>query len=315
MSDFKFACPHCQQSLEAPQELMGQVIDCPTCKGRIQLPPASGGSTQQAVTPPPIPSRRSAAPILANLDAANQAELQSVSNYRLVRKTLKTAGVGSIVFGLIGMGIGFVGMEENPVNAVLGLIGIFLLVEGIWVVSAPTPTGMIVDGIALLMLGVWNIFTTIANSASNGSDGPHFFAILGVWQIIWGFQSFGRYKRFSAMPMAKPSDATLKRIDELVKAITKAKATEQSDIVEFQTKTFTAQQVWKGRLSDDAAVFVEGSGQDIVFASRPEVEFVKQGKVLIGKTLKAKFKLRDREFAGTIAPESMDRFEAWKTRR
>jgi DNA-directed RNA polymerase subunit RPC12/RpoP len=38
MSDFKLKCPHCQQSLEAPEEMLGAVVDCPSCNGRIQLP-------------------------------------------------------------------------------------------------------------------------------------------------------------------------------------------------------------------------------------------------------------------------------------
>jgi len=38
MSDFKFNCPHCNQHLEAPQELMGQTLPCPSCNGAIRLP-------------------------------------------------------------------------------------------------------------------------------------------------------------------------------------------------------------------------------------------------------------------------------------
>lgn len=38
MTDFKFKCPHCEQSLEAPSGMMGEVIQCPMCKGSIQLP-------------------------------------------------------------------------------------------------------------------------------------------------------------------------------------------------------------------------------------------------------------------------------------
>jgi len=38
MSDYKFRCPSCQQSLAAPIELLGQVIECPSCEERIQLP-------------------------------------------------------------------------------------------------------------------------------------------------------------------------------------------------------------------------------------------------------------------------------------
>lgn len=38
MTDFKFNCPHCKQSLEAPEEMLGQQINCPSCNGAIKLP-------------------------------------------------------------------------------------------------------------------------------------------------------------------------------------------------------------------------------------------------------------------------------------
>ena len=42
MSDYKFHCPHCQQSLAAPLELLGHAIECPSCEERIQLPKSVG---------------------------------------------------------------------------------------------------------------------------------------------------------------------------------------------------------------------------------------------------------------------------------
>ena len=184
----------------------------------------------------------------------NLDDLQKISNYRLILKTLKPAGIGSMVFGAIAMAMGFGGMEENLLNAILGLLGLFLLVEGIWIYFAPTLKGLILDGIALLIIGFWNILITIADLAFGGGGGYVFFAILGLWQVIWGLQSFGRYKRLSAMPMIKPSDASLKQIDDLVKSITQAKVRLQPDIIEFKTTTFTAQQSWKGKLLQDSAV-------------------------------------------------------------
>lgn len=38
MSDSQFICPHCNQSLEAPEEMFGTAITCPTCNNLIQLP-------------------------------------------------------------------------------------------------------------------------------------------------------------------------------------------------------------------------------------------------------------------------------------
>jgi len=38
MSDMKFNCPHCEQPLEVPEEMLGDTIECPSCNGSIQLP-------------------------------------------------------------------------------------------------------------------------------------------------------------------------------------------------------------------------------------------------------------------------------------
>jgi len=38
MSDLKINCPHCNQSLEAPPELLGETVDCPACNKPIDVP-------------------------------------------------------------------------------------------------------------------------------------------------------------------------------------------------------------------------------------------------------------------------------------
>ena len=59
-------------------------------------------------------------------------------------------------------------------------------------------------------------------------------------------------------------------------------------------------------------MFVGPGGKDIIFARTKEVLFNCDGKVLLGKTLKAKFKIAGRSFNGTISPESFARYEEWK---
>ena len=51
MSDYKFNCPHCNQSLEAPADMLGEIIECPACSGSIQLPAPQ-------LAPPPLPRTR-----------------------------------------------------------------------------------------------------------------------------------------------------------------------------------------------------------------------------------------------------------------
>jgi DNA-directed RNA polymerase subunit RPC12/RpoP len=51
MSDFEFNCPHCEQTLEAPEDMLGQTIECPACNGSIDLP-----APEPEPEPPPRPA-------------------------------------------------------------------------------------------------------------------------------------------------------------------------------------------------------------------------------------------------------------------
>jgi len=61
MSHIVFTCPCCIQSIEAPEELANQLIDCPTCKETVEVPTGSRlAQTEVAIsseppsgTPPP----------------------------------------------------------------------------------------------------------------------------------------------------------------------------------------------------------------------------------------------------------------------
>ena len=54
MTDIKFNCQHCQRSLKAPEEkLRGQQINCPTCKGTIQVPDCRTVQQEPVTTVPP----------------------------------------------------------------------------------------------------------------------------------------------------------------------------------------------------------------------------------------------------------------------
>jgi hypothetical protein len=50
MSDMKFACPHCNQHLDTPEELRGTVVECPSCGKRIQAPPVTPPKLEPAST-------------------------------------------------------------------------------------------------------------------------------------------------------------------------------------------------------------------------------------------------------------------------
>ena len=96
-----------------------------------------------------------------DLPAVN--DLQQVAEYRRARKTLRAAGIGGLVFGGLALVTGVSMLAQNFLNIILIMIGLLLLAEGIWNVTYPTAVGILVDGAALILVGLWNIFITILN--------------------------------------------------------------------------------------------------------------------------------------------------------
>ena len=53
MSDVTFNCPLCKQSLEAPSDMVGQIIDCPSCNKKIKVSPQPPVPRGKFKLPPP----------------------------------------------------------------------------------------------------------------------------------------------------------------------------------------------------------------------------------------------------------------------
>lgn len=81
-------------------------------------------------------------------------------------------------------------MQASPAGKGLALLGLLMLVEGIWILIAPRPSGMILEGLTFTALGLWNLTA----SASGGSSSLLPIAVL---QLILGVKYFRRYPRFS----------------------------------------------------------------------------------------------------------------------
>lgn len=50
MSDINFDCPNCGQNLDAPPDLAGLFIECPSCASVIKVPAAPGRSAESVAT-------------------------------------------------------------------------------------------------------------------------------------------------------------------------------------------------------------------------------------------------------------------------
>jgi hypothetical protein len=246
---------------------------------------------------------------------ADVEELHLIAEYHTACRALRMMGGGGIVFGIIaivvGMGFAFTGY---PINLVLALIGLCLLAAGIWCLALPGAEGVIVNGLALIFVGLWNIFITVLDLAT-GATPRIWWAVVGVLLIAAAVKCFQQYARFSAALRHGVSKDELAMMDKLVKTILKANAKEDEDIVTFQVRPFAQHpKAWRGQLGRNGAVFVDKNSKEVLVAPKEEVRIEPHGKVLIGQTLKASVKIRDHKWEALISPTSFDRYRDWKFR-
>ena len=245
--------------------------------------------------------------------AHDHDEPQKWANFRWLRKTLRTGGIGSMIFGALAVIAGASGMGKEILDTILFSIGLFLLLEGIWIVNAPTPAGVAVDGFALLILGAFNIGSTILDMKTGESGhGMRGFILLGVWQIMWGMQSFARYKTFSKLPMAKPPKDKLRWLDSIARLIGKTGTAKASDVIAFSVHADKKQLPAQVLLAPDTAIITMDNGRRILFVRKADLDIAGRGSVGVGAFQSMSFSAGDMVGTGIISDESFARYEAWK---
>jgi hypothetical protein len=85
MPDIHFDCSRCTQAIDAPEELAGQLIECPTCREMIEVPirtrhAGPPKSPEPTTKPPPAPAEAPAPASLslAGVEKSGIAELLSI---------------------------------------------------------------------------------------------------------------------------------------------------------------------------------------------------------------------------------------------
>jgi hypothetical protein len=227
--------------------------------------------------------------------------LQQVADYRMARKTLRAGAIGSIVFGAISAGLGFM----PPFDPIAVGIGAVLLGTGLWNLIKPQPAGIVIDGITLLLVGALNIFTAFQGA------GAAMWVKLGIFQLIWGVQGIMRYQRFRGALAFVPQETEVRQLDEVAQSLQKARVKDSPDVIEFMTAGFQAKR-WRGRLDESVAVLMVQGTSEITIANKNEFEVELNGKGMLSKDHKVKLKLKGKSYQGSFSPMSYERYQNWR---
>jgi hypothetical protein len=246
--------------------------------------------------------------------AENIEELRTAGRYISLRKTLFPGAVGSIVFGGLALSVGAPAFAEDMVSTLLALLGAFLVIEGNLVLVLGSPKLLIVEGIAILLVGATNIFITVSHLMAGSDSGFDIgFFVLGLIQLGAAASTMRRYRRYKNLG-PKPPTEVVNRVAAMVKNLRSARTQTDESIVEFREEVKELRFRWKGKLLDKASMFMkcQGPDRDILFLVQEDVGMKKlKGEPEKG-LVRGLFQLGSRQMYGRISPECYDRFERWK---
>lgn len=213
---------------------------------------------------------------------------------------------GGISFGgIVAIFTALASIEQSGCNAVLLLIGLFLIGAGIAAWRSPGPGTLQANGVALLLVGGWNIgISLLAMSAGDSSQG--FWIVLGIFQVVWGIQRFTQSSKLARVQYIPES--TIARAESLVKHVQRAKVTTADDLIGFRAKGKN----WKGQLTPEVVTLVAGNAQEVRFVAPDEFALTAQGEATPGKQTKVSIRARADTWTGKMPYESLQRYENWK---
>ncbi len=245
----------------------------------------------------------------------NLGELQKAANYVTLRRTLRPFGIGAMIFGILTVLAGVPVDGVDALSVFLLALGLLLVVTATLVLSAPSPAGLQLAAVAVMVVGFSNILTTVLDAVAGKENGVSaFFFFFGILQIGFAIKMLKDYRHFAKLLSGQPDQEMVARVDRMVKSLLKAKAKSDNTVVEMYEKEGAIAPMWKGKFLENAAIFVKKAGrQDVTIARKDDVNFAERAGPAKRGQLPASFRIGDKKLIGAIAPEHFKRYEAWKS--
>jgi len=239
-------------------------------------------------------------------------ELKKAADSRMIQKMLLPAAIGSIIFGIIAISFGMeIGIFVHPIKIILAFIGMALIIVGIWCAAASNPLALRVEGIALAILGGWNILVVIVN-LSYGVKGMIWFMLVGLWQITWGIYNIKRSKYYYYLSGMTISQESLQELNNIADSISQAPVKEDESMIEFQVKTVFKKTLLKGKLLEGMILFVGPKGT-FYMDKISEIEIKPFKTISTAYPAKASLNICGHTLVGEIPRKLMDRYLRWKS--
>lgn len=236
------------------------------------------------------------------IETVTPQELEAAWKIAKLRRDLRSSGGWSIFWGILTISTALGSLQRSDSNTVPIFIGILLFVTGIAVRRSPNLNTLLADASALLLVGAWNIGTTLLTRDTPENLG----LILGVVQTIWAIRRLARYPRF--LRAGQAAESLIANTERLVTSIQETQQTDPGDLIEFQAKG----QYWKGQLSPAGITLVAGNARQVRFLPPDAFALIGQDGTEPMAWIKVSINVAGNIWIGKTSHESLQRYKNWK---
>lgn len=188
----------------------------------------------------------------------------------------------------------------------LVVVGLVLAGAGTWNLLRTSVTGLVVDGIAMILTGVFQL-TLGLWSETNRPTSVGKGIVTGLIQIGWGIGRLATYRIARSSVNDPPAIA---RLEAIVRDLEKRRAKGDPAVVEFRTGALHRKRTRVG-LYAEGAVALFGR-QAVRLEKRTDIWIESRGTTLRDRTTKVRIQMSDLELNGAMSTEHFERFERWK---
>lgn len=220
-----------------------------------------------------------------------------VSMKRSVRRFAWYAAIAGAVVVACG-----IGGRSVPLTA----IGLVLAGAGAWNLRRPSITGLLVDGVAMILAGAFQCLTWAwLDDARPSSVGK--WVIAGLFQIAWGIRRIALYP---TARLAVDDPEAIARLESLVREVSRRDARSDPAVAEFRTGGFRRRRNRLGLHAEGVIGLLEH--QAVRLEKRADVWIEAIGTTALGRVVRVRIQMSDLQLTGEMPAEHLERFERWK---
>lgn len=229
----------------------------------------------------------------SRLDAA----AYRVSVKRSVRRVGWFAAIVGLVVAACGLAAGLVPLVP---------VGLILAAAGAWNVSRPSIHGLVVDGAAMGLTGLFNSLVWLWIEEARG-PGAGKWILAGMLQMGWSARRLALYR--SARRAANDPEA-ISRLESIVRELSRRRARHDPEIAEFRTGRVLGRRNRLGLYAEGAIAVLDH--WVVRLERRADIWIEARGTTSMGRTIKVRVQMGNLELEGEMPTVHFERFERWK---